>query len=80
MDQQRKTIVRDAFVFAIKLWVDSLKDVILAFAGLGAAALDVIRGKGEDGWLFYRVMKLGERADKALDLYGHNDPPDELGR
>ena len=71
MNSDQKVVLRDAVVFAIKLWLDGLKDVALAFAGLGAAGIDLLRGRPtRNGYLFYRVMHYGEKVDNALDLYG----------
>lgn len=78
MNSEQKIILKDACVFFVKLWADSIKDIVLAFAGLGAAAFDILRGRGPDGYVFYRVMRIGQRIDRELDLYGHKDPPDSL--
>lgn len=76
---EQKHILRDAAIFAIKLWVDSLKDFLLAIVVLCAAAIDVVRGRGNEGYLFYKVMRTGRKLDEALDLYGTGPPPDALG-
>lgn len=71
MQTERTTVMRDAVIFAVKLWIDSIKDILLAFMGLGAAVVDVIRTReGQKPVLFYRVMRLGERIDGAINLYG----------
>jgi hypothetical protein len=78
MNADQKVVLRDAVTFAVKLWLDGLKDVALAFAGLGAAGIDLFRGKPtRNGWLFYRVMHYGEKVDRALDLYGSKLGPGE---
>ena len=77
MKPEQKIILRDAAVFALKLWLDGLKDVALAFLGLGAAALDLLRGPTRNGYLFYRVMRFAEKVDSALDLYGAKVGPGE---
>lgn len=70
--------MRDAAIFALKLWVDGLKDFVLAVVALVAAGLDVVRGRGNEGYLFYKVMRTGQKIDHALDLYGTGPPPDAL--
>lgn len=75
MKSEQQIILRDAAIFALKLWLDGFKDIALAFLGLGAAALDVFRGPGRNGYLFYRVMRYGEKVDGALNLYGARDGP-----
>jgi hypothetical protein len=78
MKPDQKVILRDAVTFAIKLWLDGIKDWVFAFAGLVAAGLDVIRGRPtRNGYLFYRVMHYGEKVDKALNLYGSQLGPGE---
>lgn len=54
----------------IKLWIDGLKDIALTACALGALAIDVARGKRADHYLFYRVIRFGERFDLWLNLYG----------
>lgn len=77
MSAEQKHVFRDACIFAFKLWLDGLKDFVLAIAGLVAALLDIARGKGQQGYLFYRVMEIGHRLDTAIDVYGGHHPPDE---
>lgn len=74
---EQKHIARDAALFAIKLWIDGLKDVVLGFLALGAAVVDLIRGRKAGGYLFYKVLKLGHRVDAAIDVYGGSSPPPE---
>lgn len=74
---EQKHIFRDACVFAFKLWLDGIKDFVLAVAGLVAAVVDIARGRGQQGFLFYRVMDLGHRLDRVIDVYGGHSPPGE---
>jgi hypothetical protein len=67
---EQKAIMKDAAVFAAKLWLDGIKDFVLAVAGLAAAGFDLLRGRSEQGYLFHRVMRVGKRVDAALDVYG----------
>ncbi len=76
--EDRKRIMRDASVFAFKLWLDGIRDFVLAVAGLAAAVLDLIRGRGPNGYLFHRVMRMGKRVDAALDVYGEFNVPEAL--
>jgi hypothetical protein len=68
--------MRDALIFAVKLWIDGFKDLVLGVLAIGAAAIDVIRGRGQEGYLFYRVMRLGHKVDAVIDVYGGNTTPD----
>ena len=64
----KSVIVRDLLLFQMKLWLDGLKDVVLSPLSIGAALLDMVRGTGRRS-LFYRVLQLGERFDRWLNLY-----------
>jgi hypothetical protein len=68
-DASRYAMIRDTVVFQIKLGVDGLKDVVLAPLSVAACALDVLRGDGQRR-SFHGVMRLGERFEDWLNLYG----------
>ena len=74
---EKKYVLRDAIIFAIKLWADGIKDFVFGFGVIGAAVLDLIRKQQPGGFLFYRVVKLGQRLDKIIDPYGGYEPPPE---
>ena len=76
---EQKHILRDAAVFALKLWLDGFKDFLLGFMALGAAVLDIMRGRRPGGYLFYKGMRLGHRIDETPDVYGGHTPPGSLG-
>lgn len=62
----RGALFRDLVVFLVKLWMDGAKDVVLTPVSLFAAAVDfVFRTR-----LFYRVLRMGERFDLWLNLFG----------
>jgi hypothetical protein len=63
-------IVRDLLIFQMKLWMDGAKDIVLAPVSLGAAALDLLLGPGRNGPRMYRVLRMGERFDLWLNLFG----------
>jgi hypothetical protein len=77
LSPDQKQVLRDAGLFAVKMWIDGIKDITIGFVGLGAAVYDFIFGRGREGFLFHKVMRLGERIDDALDLYNKRRlPPD----
>ena len=78
LSHDQKHILKDAAIFAAKLWIDGVKDFVLAVVALCAAALDVVRGRGQEGYLFYKVMRTGQKIDAAIDLYGTGPEPDAL--
>lgn len=62
----RGALVRDLLIFQLKLSMDGLKDLVLVPLSIGAAGVDfVFRTR-----LFYRVLRVGERYDLWLNLFG----------
>jgi hypothetical protein len=66
----RWVILRDLAIFQIKLALDGLKDLVFMPLSLVAAALDLFLPAGEPGKRFYFVLRLGERFDRWLALFG----------
>ena len=66
----RGVILRDLFLFQMKLWMDGLKDIVLSPLSIVACVLDVLFRRSEQRSLFYGVMRLGERFDLWLNLHG----------
>jgi hypothetical protein len=63
-------LIRDLMIFQAKLWADGLKDIVLAPLSLLAAALDLVFGPGRNGFRLYGVLRIGERFDLWLNLFG----------
>ena len=78
MTEEQKVVLTDAGIFAAKLWIDGIKDIVLGVACIGAAFIDVLRGRTEKGFLFYRMMRWSKRVDEMIDLYGVADLPEPL--
>lgn len=66
----RSVLLRDASIFMLKLWLDGLKDIVLTGAALGALVLDLLVRRRSEHYLFYKVVRAGERFDLWLNLYG----------
>ena len=73
----RTDLVRDAAVLQIKLLVDGLRDALLIPLSLVAALLGLLRGGPDCDREFRRVIKLGRRSERWINLFGHHQP---LGR
>ena len=73
MQPRRKVLLRDAAIFLVKLWIDGLKDVALTATAFGALVIDLARGQKAERYLFYRVIRFGERFDLWLNLYGASE-------
>ncbi len=63
-------LIRDLLIFQLKLWMDGLKDLVLLPVSLLAAVLDILLGPNKRGLRFYRVLRMGERYDLWLNLFG----------
>ncbi len=69
----RWNLIRAGLVFEIKLFVDGLKDILLAPLAAIGVALDLVAGRGSEGRFLGWVMLLGERYEKWVNLYGGPD-------
>lgn len=75
----RWVILRDLGLFQLKLFLDGLIDVTLAPLSIVAALVEVIFGGERRGRLFYTILRIGERADLWLNLYGASRKADSDG-
>lgn len=64
----RRILLRDFFIFQLKLLLDGLKDMAVVSLATAAAAVDVIRGRYHEPQLFYQVVRLSEKWDLWLNL------------
>jgi hypothetical protein len=67
---RRGTLVRDLLIFQLKLVLDGVKGVALIQISLFSAIFDLIFGKPGRPLLFYSVLRLSERFDLWMNLYG----------
>lgn len=64
-------LLRDLLIFQAKLWMDGAKDLFLSPLSVGAAVLDAVLGPKPGGkYRLYSILKVGERFDLWLNLYG----------
>ena len=66
---KRSVLIRDFIVFALKLAIDGLKDVVLVQIASIAVLADLLRGENKPR-LFYRVVQASEKFDLWLNLNG----------
>lgn len=66
----RWKLARDAGVFELKLAVDGVKDLLLAPLALAAAVADMIMPVESRGVFLRAVIRIGERFERWLNLYG----------
>ena len=67
---RKGTLVRDLLIFQLKLVLDGLKDVALIQISLVAAIYDLLFGRPDRPAVFYNVLRLSERLDLWMNLYG----------
>jgi hypothetical protein len=66
----KSVLIRDAIIFMLKLWLDGLKDIGLTAAAVLALVVDLFGRRRSERYLFYKVVRAGERFDLWLNLYG----------
>jgi hypothetical protein len=74
----RWVLLRDLLIFQIKLALDGMKDLIFMPISIVAAALDILVPTARPGSRFYAVLRLGERFDRWLSLFGAAQKADAL--
>lgn len=62
----RWQLIRDAFVFQLKLLVDGLRDLVFAPISIVLALIDLVTG----GQRYYRLLDLGRRSEEWINLFG----------
>jgi hypothetical protein len=70
----RTDLARDAAVLQLKLLADGLRDALLIPISLVAALLGLLRGGADCDREFRRVIKLGRRSERWINLFGHQQP------
>lgn len=66
----KRVLIRDLLILQLKLLIDAFKDVLLIKLALFAVAYDILFGRAGRPLLFYGLLRLGERFDLWLNLYG----------
>jgi hypothetical protein len=73
----RTELVRETAILQLKLLADGLRDAILIPISLVAAIIGLLRGGDDCDREYRRVIKLGRRSERWINLFGHQQP---LGR
>jgi len=66
----RTRLLRDVLVFQVKLALEALLDITLIPVSLAAAGLDFVLGNWRRPRFFHAVLRLGERCERRIDLWG----------
>ena len=75
----RLALVREAAVLQITLLVDGLRDALLIPLSLVATVIGLFRGGSDCDREFRRVVKLGRRSERWINLFGHQRPLGKTG-
>ena len=63
------TALRHVLVFQLKLAADALRDFLLSPLSIVAFALDVLRKPRVENSLYLRLMLVGRRSDRMINLF-----------
>lgn len=66
-------MIRDLSIFQLKIFLDGLKDLILAPLSLVAGIAGLFGRSGHPGRYLLNVMRLGKRYEQWINLYGAAD-------
>ncbi|WOJ93890.1 hypothetical protein R0135_01665 [Congregibacter variabilis] len=72
------TALRHVMVFQLKLAADALRDFLLSPLSIFAFAIDVVRKPKVDKSLYLRLMVLGRRSDRMINLFDDHADSGEL--
>ena len=75
----KAVLIRDLFILQLKLIIDAIKDILLIKLALFAVVFDILFGRPGRPLLFYNVLRLGERFDLWLNLYGAASGAEDTG-
>ena len=70
----RIDLIRDTTVFQLKLVADGFRDALLIPVSIVAAFVGLLRGGQDCDREFLRVIELGRRSERWINLFGHQPP------
>ena len=70
----RIDLIRDATVFQLKLVADGFRDALLIPISIVAAFIGFLRGGQDCDREYLRVIELGRRSERWINLFGHQPP------
>ena len=73
-ESPRFTLIRETATLQLKLIADGFRDAILIPVSLIAALIGLLRGGEDCDREFRRVIKLGRRSERWINLFGHQRP------
>ena len=73
-ENPRFTLIRETATLQLKLIADGFRDAVLIPISLLAALIGLLRGGEDCDREFRRVIKLGRRSERWINLFGHQRP------
>ena len=70
----RIDLIRDTAVLQLKLVADGFRDAMLIPISIVAAFIGILRGGQDCDREFRRVIELGRRSERWINLFGHQPP------
>jgi len=70
----RITLIRETATLQLKLIADGFRDALLIPISLVAALVGLVRGGEDCDREYRRVIKLGRRSERWINLFGHQQP------
>lgn len=74
IESPRAKLIREAAVLQLKLLADGIRDAILIPLSLLAALIGLVEGGSDCDEKFRRVVKLGRRSERWINLFGQQPP------
>jgi hypothetical protein len=78
-ESPRIRLARESAILQLKLIADGFRDALLIPVSLVATVIGLLRGGDDCDLEFRRVIKLGRRSERWINLFGHQRPL-EFGR
>jgi len=69
----RWVLLRDIFVFQLKLVVDGLRDFVLVPISLAVGLVSLVKAGNGGGNEFYELLRTGRRSERWINLFGAAD-------
>ncbi len=76
---KRAELVRESLVFQLKLVVDGFRDFLLVPVSLVATLVGLLRSADDPEVEYNRVLDLGRKSERWINLFGQHDPIEEAG-
>jgi hypothetical protein len=74
ISSRRVALIRETALLQIKLLADGFRDAVLIPVSLIASLIGLLRGGDNPDREFRRVIKLGRRSERWINLFGHQRP------